>query len=160
MLGWSHCGGAYRKRRIVAKKRQGEPWMPAAEYGRQLPEFTVNLIVRDIERSVAFYRDVLGAVVHYADPDFAALRLSRLEFMLHADHTYEEHPWHGRFLNKEERGLGAELRLLGVDPDEAEARARARGATVVQPATDKGHGWRDVMVADPDGYIWAVGMAI
>jgi uncharacterized glyoxalase superfamily protein PhnB len=37
-------------------------------------------------------------------------------------------------------------------------RARARGAKVVQPATTKGHGWREVMVEDPDGYLWAVGV--
>lgn len=25
---------------------------------------------------------------------------------------------------------------------------------------DKGHGWREVWVQDPDGYVWAVGTAI
>ena len=144
----------------MAKKRQGEPWMPAAEYGHQLPQFTVNLIVRDLARSVAFYRDVLGADVQYSDPDFAALRVSELDFMLHADHTYDDHPWYGRLVGDEGRGLGAELRLFGVSPDEIEARARANGATVVQPATDKAHGWREMMVADPDGYVWAIGEAI
>ena len=144
----------------MAKKRTGEPWMPAAEYGRGLPQFTVNLIVRDLARSVAFYRDVLGADVQYYDPDFAALRVSGLEFMLHADHTYDDHPWYGRLVGSEGRGLGAELRLFGVSPDEVEARARANGATVVQPATDKAHGWREMMVADPDGYVWAIGERI
>ena len=134
--------------------------MPAAEYGHQLPQFTVNLIVRDLARSVAFYRDVLGADVQYSDPDFAALRVSELDFMLHADHTYDDHPWYGRLVGDEGRGLGAELRLFGVSPDEIEARARANGATVVQPTTDKAHGWRETMVADPDGYVWAIGEAI
>ncbi len=143
----------------MAKKRQGDPWLPADEYGRLLPPFTVNLIVRDVARSLAFYRDVLGVSVHYADPDFAALRVAGLEFMLHADHTYEDHPWYGRLVGEVGRGLGAELRLFGIDPDETEARARESGATVVQPATDTGHGWREAMVADPDGYVWAVGVA-
>ena len=144
----------------MAKKREGEPWMSAAEYGRQLPPFSVNLIVRDVARSVAFYRDVLGAAVGYSDPDFAALKLVELDVMLHADHTYEDHPWHERLASGEGRGLGAELRLLGVDPDQVEARARKAGSDVVQPAADKAHGWRDVMVADPDGYLWAVGVPI
>ncbi len=144
----------------MAKKRQGDPWMPGAEYGRQLPPFSVNLIVEDVERSVAFYRDVLGAGVRYSDPDFAALKLGDLDFMLHADHTYDGHPWYGRLTADEGRGLGAELRLFGVDPDAVEARARERGADVVVPAADKGHGWREVMVADPDGYLWAVGKSI
>jgi uncharacterized glyoxalase superfamily protein PhnB len=28
----------------------------------------------------------------------------------------------------------------------------------VKPATTTGHGWREVMVGDPDGYVWAVGV--
>ena len=144
----------------MATKRQGDPWLPADEYGRQLPPFTVNLIVRDVARSLAFYQDVLGVSVHYSDPDFAALSVAGLEFMLHADYTYEAHPWHARLAGEAERGLGAELRLFGIDPDETEARARETGATVVQPATDKPHGWRDTIVADPDGYVWAVGVPI
>jgi uncharacterized glyoxalase superfamily protein PhnB len=55
--------------------------------------------------------------------------------------------------------LGAELRVMGIDPDGVEARAKSAGATIVQPAADYPHGWRDVMVADPDGYVWAVGVA-
>ena len=144
----------------MAKKRQGDPWMPSVDYGRRLPPFTLNLIVSDVARSVAFYRDVLGASIEYSDPDFAALRLLKVDFMLHADHTYEDHPWHPRLTNNEQRGLGAEIRLYGTSPDEIEARARRESATIVQAAADKGHGWREVMVADPDGYVWAVGTPI
>jgi uncharacterized glyoxalase superfamily protein PhnB len=142
----------------MAKKRTGEPWMPAGDYGRSLPSFTVNLLVRDMERSVAFYREVLGAVVRYADPDFAALRLQGLDFMLHADHTYDRHPWFVALSRGEGRGLGTELRLFGVDPDALVARAHAAGAVVLAPATDKPHGWREAWIADPDGYVWAVGL--
>jgi len=49
--------------------------------------------------------------------------------------------------------------LFGVDPDALEERARRNGAVVVQQTTSKGHGWREVMVEDPDGYLWAVGVA-
>ena len=108
----------------VTKKRVGDPWMPGDEYGRSLPAFSVNLIVTDVDRSVMFYREVLAAEVRYSDPDFAALRLGSLDFMLHADHTYESHPWHNSLLADRRRGLGAELRLFGVDPDEVEGRAR------------------------------------
>lgn len=141
------------------KKRDGEPWMPAGAYGRSLPRFTVNLIVRDLQRSVAFYKSVLGATEHYSDPDFAAMELAGVEFMLHADHAYDAHPLYSRLIrHRGERGTGAELRLFGINPDAVEARAKANAATVIQPATDKPHGWREVMVADPDGYVWAVGV--
>lgn len=132
--------------------------MSAEEYGRRLPDFTVNLLVRNIQRSVAFYRDVLGAMVQRSDADFVALRVARLEFMIHADRTYDKHAWHAELAENPRRGLGAELRLLHVDPDQLEKRARAAGARILQPAQDKPHGWRDVIVEDPDGYTWAVGI--
>ena len=140
------------------KTRTGEPWISAARYGRLLPPFSVNLVVRDVGRALPFYREVLGALVHYADADFAALKVAAVDLMLHADHTYDKHPWHPRLASGERRGLGAELRLFGVDPDAVEARARAAGVPVVQPAATRGHGWREVMVEDADGYVWAVGL--
>jgi catechol 2,3-dioxygenase-like lactoylglutathione lyase family enzyme len=144
----------------MAKKRTDEQratFMAAPAYSATLPTFTVNLLVRDIEASVRFYRDVLGADVQYADPDFAAISVAGHEFMLHADHTYDTHPWYGTLLANERRGLGAELRLMGHDADEVERRALAAGATVLRPAATKGHGIREVIVEDPDGYAWAVG---
>lgn len=138
------------------KKRSGEPWIPGDVYGRSLPAFTVNLIVRDIDRSIAFYRDVLRAVVHYSDIDFAAIRIEGTELMLHADHAYDRNPWSAALAGEESRGLGAELRLFGVDPDEVERRAVAASA-LFKPVSVRGHGWREVMVRDPDGYVWAVG---
>jgi uncharacterized glyoxalase superfamily protein PhnB len=135
-------------------------WMPADTYGRSLPRFTVNLLVRDVAKSLPFYRDVLLATVHYADSDFAALELNGTAFMLHADHTYDHHPSGARLRASGPRGTGAELRVMGIDPDALEARARAAGVHVLQPAKDFPHGWRDVMLEDPDGYTWAVGVAI
>lgn len=147
----------------MATKRTGEPWMTADDFGRSLPHFTVNLLVRDLARSVAFYKDVLSATLVYSDPDFAALRITDhgdLEFMLHADHTYDHHPWHAELVSGERRGLGAELRLFHTDPDAVEVRAKRFGAAILQASQDKPHGWRDVIVADPDGYAWAVGIPL
>ncbi|HTU35339.1 MAG TPA: VOC family protein [Candidatus Acidoferrum sp.] len=131
--------------------------MSANDYGRGLPTFTVNLIVSDVAQSIRFYTNVLGATVVYSDADFSALRLGRLEFMLHADHTYDHHPWHDELASKVRRGLGAELRLFHVAPDEIAERAKTFGARILQPVQVKPHGWRDLIVADPDGYAWAVG---
>lgn len=144
----------------MTKKRTNDPWMSGADYGRRMPPFTVNLIVADLARSLRFYTDVLGAQIEYQDEDFAALRLAGLDFMLHADHTYDHHALYGTLATAGKRGAGAELRLLGVDPEGVQQRAQAFGVEVVQPVGDRGHGWRDVTVADPDGYVWAVGVVL
>lgn len=138
--------------------RMGEAFMPADDYGRGMRQFSVNLLVRDIRISLAFYEQVLGATVRYADDDFAVLKLLEFEFMLHADHTYDHHPLFERLQTPGLRGTGAELRVFGTDPDSLEQRARDVGATIIQTTRDFPHGWRDVMLADPDGYIWAVGV--
>jgi len=132
--------------------------MSAGDYGRAMPKFTVNLLVRSVEKSLPFYRDILGATVRYADGDFAALALLGTDFMLHADHTYDHHPLYQRLQHAGPRGTGAELRALGIDPDAVEGRGRVAGATILRPAQDFPHGWREVTLVDPDGYIWAVGL--
>jgi catechol 2,3-dioxygenase-like lactoylglutathione lyase family enzyme len=98
--------------------------------------------------------------VHYADEDMAALQLAEAQIVLHADHTYDKQPWAPRLTEGGKRGFGAEIRILGIDPDAAERRARARGATVLLGARDWPHGWRDVILEDPDGYTFAVGVAL
>jgi len=47
-----------------------------------------------------------------------------------------------------------EIRLHGCDPDQAEARPRKRGDTVLAGTVDKPHGLREVYLVDPDGYLW------
>jgi catechol 2,3-dioxygenase-like lactoylglutathione lyase family enzyme len=142
------------------KKRTGTPWMASDAYGKTLTGLSLNLIVRDVPTSVPFYRDVLGMTVHYSDPDMAALQLGSTQIVLHADHTYDKQPWAPRLAETGKRGLGAEIRILGLDPDAAERRAAEHGATVLLGARDWPHGWRDVLLEDPDGYTFAVGTAL
>ena len=144
----------------MTTKRTGTPWMASDAYGKTLTGLSLNLIVRDVGKSVPFYRDVLGMTVHYADEDMAALQLGTTQIVLHADHTYDKQPWAPRLRDAGKRGVGAEIRILGVDPDAAERRAKERGATVLLGARDWPHGWRDVILEDPDGYTFAVGTAL
>ena len=131
--------------------------MPADAYGRSLKGFGVNLLVTEIARAVAFQIEVLGAVVVYADEDFAVLEVEGASWMLHADHTYSDHPLRGSLGPDLARGLGVELRLYNLDPDVCEARARQRGDTILAGAMDKPHGLREVYIVDPDGYLWVPG---
>lgn len=139
------------------KEREGDPWMPADAYGRGLRGFGANLLVRDVARAVAFLTEVLQLELLYSDRDFAALRYGAQDIILHADHTYAEHPLLALTGDGALRGVGVELRLYGIDPDAAEARARARGDPVLAASQDKPHGLRECYLADPDGYIWVPG---
>ena len=136
------------------KLRVGDPWMPAKDYGQSLRGLTVNLLVSDIDAALAFQRDVLGATIVYADPDFAVCSRPGAEWMLHADHTYDKHPMLSTVGETHPRGAGIEIRLHGCDPDAVEAAARRHGLQVLSPATNKGHGLREAYIRDPDGYVW------
>lgn len=135
--------------------------MPADDYGRSLKGgIGVNLLVRDVERAIKFQTAVLDASVVYADVDFAVIKAGETQWMLHADHTYLDNPMTGVIAGVEARGAGAELRLYGRDPDEAEAAARAAGHVVLAGAMDKPHGQREAMIVDEDGYVWVPGIPL
>lgn len=138
----------------MTKKRTGDAWMPAPRYARTLEGLTVNLLVRDIANAIPFHRQVLAATLVYSDPDIAVFRHQNAEWMLHADHTYDAHPIHAALVKATIRGLGAELRLHGRDPDEAERVARRLGFEVIEACADKGHGLREAYLRDADGYVW------
>jgi catechol 2,3-dioxygenase-like lactoylglutathione lyase family enzyme len=136
-------------------------FMSAEEYGRSLKGLGVNLLVRDVGRSVAFAKDVLGAAVAFADKDFAVLCYltprASAEWMLHADGTYHANPLLPLLDDSAPRGLGAEIRLYDCDPDDAVRRAKKLGHHVLQEASDKPHGLREAYILDPDGYCWVPG---
>ncbi len=133
--------------------------MTAAEYGRRLTGLSLNLIVRDVTVSVSFYRDVLGFKALYSDVDFAALARDSQQIQLHADHAYDGMPWWDELRSGLRRGLGAEMRIMGINPDAAERAARERHYRVLAATSDTAHGWRECILEDADGYTFAVGVA-
>ena len=144
----------------MAMKRTKTPWMKAEEFGRSLPRgIGVNLLVGQLAEQLAFCRDVLGAMVLYDDEDFAAIELAGSVFMLHADHTYSDHPMSGIVNGIDNRGQGVELRIYGVDPDKIEEQAERRGYHVLAGSMDKPHGLRECHIVGPEGYIWVPGQA-
>ena len=142
------------------KKHDGDSWMPADQFGRLLTGDGFNLLVKDMDPAIAFQKTVLQAEVVYADPDFAVLKGYGGLWMLHADHTYSDHPLKGSLDDETPRGVGAELRIYNCDPDAAEARARDAGYMVLAGAMDKPHGLREAYILDDDGYLWVPGVGI
>ncbi len=58
--------------------------MPGDRYGRSLPPFTVNLLVRDVPRAVGFYEKITPAVLQRDDP-WAAEVTGRQALLWHLD---------------------------------------------------------------------------
>jgi catechol 2,3-dioxygenase-like lactoylglutathione lyase family enzyme len=145
----------------MKKRSPGKvPPVSAEDYGRSLTGIGFNLLVTDVARAVAFATDVLGAVSVYDDEDFAALKYDGADFMFHADHAYGDNPLSGIVAGLEARGAGVELRVYGCDPDQAEAKARAGGWTVLAGSIDKPHGLRECIILDDDGYAWVPSVAL
>lgn len=126
----------------------------APDYGRSLNGLGFNLIVKDVDAAVRFASDVLGAEVFFRTPVFAAMKLCGQHFMFHANETYRGNALRGSLAGSDARGIGVELRAYCVDPDVAEARARAGGWTVLAGAIDKPHGLRECIILDDEGFVW------
>ncbi len=139
---------------MTIKSNPDEWWMSTGEYAARLKGLTINLMYQDVMAAVPFHTEVLGATAEYTCADFASFSFDGFTWMLHADHTYDGHPLHRMLKADLDRGVGAELRLHGRDPDAACEAAQRLGCTILEPATSKGHGTREAFILDTEGYLW------
>ncbi|MDX1738615.1 MAG: hypothetical protein R3261_10280 [Alphaproteobacteria bacterium] len=139
----------------MTSKSTKSPWhVNPVDYGRSLKGLGINLLVRDMEASLDFYKSVVQAHVNYWNEDFAVLSRGDVQWMLHADHTYSDNSYQGIVTGQEARGTGIELRLYDLDPDLAEAKAREGDFIILNGSLNKPHGLRECYLLDPDGYCW------
>jgi uncharacterized glyoxalase superfamily protein PhnB len=119
-----------------------------------LKKLTPNLIVFDVARSLAWYRDVLGFSVELTVPDaapfvFAMVKSGSVEIMLNArEAATAEYPAFA------DRPIGGTLTLFIdiADIEQAYAVIKDR-VTVVMPLEKKWYGVTEFAFADPDGYV-------
>jgi uncharacterized glyoxalase superfamily protein PhnB len=115
---------------------------------------TPNLIVRDVAKSTAFYRDILGFEIKEtvpADEPFVFVMLMRdgVPVFLN-DHKAVEHEYAGA--NQVTRGGTVAMFFIisGVDAYHA---AVASKVNVVMPLKTQFYGMREFAITDPDGHI-------
>ncbi len=128
--------------------------MSAPDFGRSLTGLGINILVASVERELEFLTQVLSMEVLRADKDFAVVRYRHQVFMIHADHTYGNHPLSRVLSDGAIRGAGIELRLYGLDPDSASKRAEDLNYEIFAPVQDKPHGLRECYIPSPSGYMW------
>ena len=119
-----------------------------------LTKLTPNLVVSDVARSVAFYRDVLGFTVEMSVPDeapfvFASVQSGPIEIFLNApDPAFAEYPAF------KDRPIGGTLTLFIEVKDIHAAHAALKDrVTIVMPLEKKWYGVTEFAFTDPDGYI-------
>ena len=122
------------------------------------PEFlvTVTLIVADIARSVAFYRDVLGAaVLREGEPVF--LRLKNIWITINkGGGGTDDKPDVIASPPTDLNALSSFLNLRVVDIERCYELWRSRGAKFI--TEPKVHPWeKRCYIRDPDGYLIEVG---
>lgn len=117
-------------------------------------KLTPNLVVSDVSRSIAFYRDVLGMTLTRTVPDdgpfvFASLECGSVEIFLNAmDAAAAEYPAF------KERPIGGTLtQFIEVTGVRAFYDSLAGKVTIVFPLEKKWYGVTEFAIADPDGYI-------
>jgi lactoylglutathione lyase len=119
-----------------------------------ISKLTPNLIVADVDRSLAFYRDVLGFEVQTTVPEagpfvFAAVTHGNVEVFLNArDVAVAEYPaFQGR-------PLGGTLTLfMEVTGVEAAHERLNPQVQIVMPLEKKWYGSTEFAFLDPDGYV-------
>jgi catechol 2,3-dioxygenase-like lactoylglutathione lyase family enzyme len=126
-----------------------------SSWGALVPE----LLVRDIQNSLRFWRDVCGFTVLFDRPDegFAYLDLDGAQIML--DEIGKTRDWvTGPLESPFGRGINFQIRVPAVEPILA-ALARADWPLFMEPE-EKWYRTRDVetgvhqfLVQDPDGYL-------
>jgi len=121
-------------------------------------DVTPNLVVADVARSLAFYRDVLGFTLVASVPEaspyvFAWVRRDNVNVFLNSAESVKEHA------TIASRAIGGTNTLFIVleaatvgDGVDAMFAAVGERAKVFMPLKDQFYGMREFGIEDPDGY--------
>ena len=116
-----------------------------AEWERQI--FAINLIVADLERSKAFYREVFGLAPLDEWEDGAIFRFADTFVALRHDAT--------DVAGLAENGVG-QLAIEVEDVEAVRAELEEHGVPLISGPADRDYGMRTLTFADPDGHTWGI----
>ena len=102
---------------------------------------TLMVVVKDMDRSIAFYRDVLGLKVKTQTPEWTALDAGNIEIGLHAESK------HLHVRPTESAGFA----FFVPDIQQAVDHLKANRVRILMPPKEQSFGWLCVFT-DPDGY--------
>ena len=102
---------------------------------------TIMLIVKDMDRSVAFYRDVVGLKLEMHTPFWSSLSAGNITLGLHPE---SEH-------SKVAPSLGCTFGFQVTDIQGSVRELKSKGATMMLEPIHEDFGWLGIFT-DPDGY--------
>ncbi|HTW85371.1 MAG TPA: VOC family protein [Candidatus Sulfotelmatobacter sp.] len=115
-------------------------------------EISPFFIVSDVERTTAFYRDMLGFETTFQEPArspfFAIVRRDGAQLLVKSDASVTplrnaaRHPY-----------MRWDAYVYAPDPDALSAEFVGRGAALSTPLANTHEGLRGFEVTDPDGYV-------
>jgi len=112
----------------------------------------LELFVRDVPRSVAFYRDVLGFVAERESAGYVPMSRGAARIALGAAADLPTQHYFRPDVSSTRPGAGVEIVLEVDDVADEYARLVARGHAVLSPLRQQPWGLTDFRLADPDGY--------
>ena len=139
------------RKKAKARTAKARAESSALKMGSASPGFTVN----DLEKSLAWYRDIVGFVVeerweHEGKVTGVSLKAGNVTFMIGQDDWKK-----GR-----DRKKGEGFRLYCETKQDVDILAKgivARGGTLDQEPRDQPWGTRDFSLSDPDGFKITIG---
>jgi uncharacterized glyoxalase superfamily protein PhnB len=121
---------------------------------------TPHLWVSDMNRSIAFYRDVAGWEVQRVEPldqpTFASLKRGDMGLMLSPfSESFDGWPMVEAVQARRGQAGAVSFYIEAGDIEAEYEQARAAGANIVDPLADRPWGQREFTMTDPDGFWWA-----
>lgn len=120
---------------------------------------SVILYVRDLEASIAFYRDLLGVPFKFAEHGYAEFATEGTRLGLYDRGRLPELIGDAA-RHLVEAGPGGEILFLVEDVDAEADRLRAAGVEILTGPVDRPWGHRTVHLLDPDGHVVEVAQEI
>lgn len=114
----------------------------------------INLIVGDLERAKAFYREVFGLPLQHEDEETAMFRFKDTYVFLQRG-SAQQVARTGDALRLAETGVG-QFVIFVDDVDAVGAELAELDVAVISGPSDRDWGMRTLTFADPGGYTWEI----
>ncbi|MDE2825659.1 MAG: cold shock domain-containing protein [Gemmatimonadota bacterium] len=116
----------------------------------------VNLAVKDLQVSAAFYTETFGFTELSNDPGYILLQRNELVLGLKTDELLWYPDPGEQPVESLTRGVGVELVLEISDISQFHAKMQQAGVAIREPLTEQPWGATDFRMLDPDGYYWRI----